>query len=164
MPSKIKLAYLFRAYFADGSTFDQNKADRARLDHARKGTGSSYTDLLHLLEVEGKQLVAFALCTRDGQAIAAVHLDDGHFELGGNGFWTGDDCRGPLSAGVERRLIYYRSMLQIATTAVVDGEPSGKRHEETRVSYFFGWQVTTPDGRNVQHVLGFDQSPDQPPE
>ena len=158
MPST-ELAYLFRAYFADGTTFDQTPADKARLKHPRKGSGSAFTDLLYLIERKRarKQLVAFALCDLQMQPLVAVHLADGHFELGGNEFWAGQDARGVLDIE-QRRLNYYREVMQIASADVADGKPSGAWRYETRVCYFVGWQVTL-DGRNVQHIIGIDGPP-----
>jgi hypothetical protein len=159
----MSLSYLFRAYFADGSTFDQTPNDKARLDHPRKGTGSAFTDLLWLLETGQKELVAFALRKpRARKPFIAVHLTDGHFELAAHDFWAGPEWRGELPAGVIRQLIYYRDVQQIASMDVNDAtgeELTGWRYE-TKVVTYLGWQATidTPDGRgrNVQHVIGLD--------
>jgi hypothetical protein len=153
----MSLSYLFRAYFTDGSSFEQKPEDTARLNHKRKGEGSAYTDLLYLTERKRnpKTVAAFALCDPEGQGIAAVYLETGHFELCGNGFYAGDDGLGALPPSVERRLVYFRVVTQERTQSFVDGEPLGASTDVTRIRYFLGWQATI-NGRNVQHVIGLD--------
>lgn len=159
--STTELAYLFQAYFDDGSIFDQTPEDAARLEHPRKGTGSSFTDLLWLMGQPGApKLRAFALADRSSAGVVAVYLEDGHFELCGNGFWAGAEWRGELPEGVERRLIYYRDVQQIASMDVKadTGESLGEWRYETKTVYYLGWQATI-DGKNIQHVVGVEAPP-----
>jgi hypothetical protein len=153
----MSLTYLFRAHFTDGTTYQQKPDDKARLNHPRKGEGSAFTDLLYLTERKRnpKTVAAFALCDPQGQGIAAVHLETGHFELCGNGFYAGEDGLGALPPGAERRLVYFRVVTQERTQSFVDGEPLGASTDVTRIRYFLGWQATI-NGRNVQHVIGLD--------
>lgn len=148
------LVYLFRAYFADGATFDQTPDDTARIEaHGRAGVGSSYTDLLYLV-AQGQQVIAFALLNSDGVAVAAVHLDTGTFELGGNAFYAGDDA---IDGEIARELVYFRLMQQIRSQTVdpITGEAVSDWQETTVTRYFLGWRATVA-GREVCHVIGIE--------
>lgn len=143
------MRYLFRAYFADGETFDQSEDDTARLPHDRIGQGSSYTDLLWLIEHEEKRVAAFALCEH-GEPVAAAHLDTGVFEIGGNQFYAGQDG---LDPGVLRKLMYFRQVTRERTQAVdtTTGEPIGDWAETVYTRYYIGWQTG-----DVQQIIGID--------
>lgn len=153
------LRYLFRAYFADGETFDQAEDDTARLHPERAGQGSSYTDLLWLVEHDERRIDAFALC-ENGEPVAAVHLTDGRFELCGNGFYAGSEA---LGEGVRRRLVYFRQVRRDRTQTVdmATGEASDWV-ETVHTRYFLGWRAwadesAIQDAREVEHVIGIDE-------
>jgi hypothetical protein len=134
------LAYLFRAYFTDGSTYDQAPDDAARIaDH-----GSAFSDVL----LRADDLSAFALCGPDGQPVAAVHLDTGHFELGGHEFWTGEGL-----PAAKPQLVYYRLVTRTRSQDVdaTTFEPLSEWSEAVHTRYVIGWEA---DG--VRHVIGLD--------
>jgi hypothetical protein len=155
------LTYLFRAHFTDGSVFDQTQDDTARLSHPRKGTGSSFTDLLWLLEHggrhrKGKTLAAFELRKpKARKPFAAVHLDTGRFEVNGIDFSVSEDDLETASS-TERRLIYYRLVTRHRSA---DFDNTGAQFSEWRerveTRFVIGWQATL-DGRNVQRTIGLD--------
>jgi hypothetical protein len=137
------LAYQFRAFFVDGTTYDQAPDDEARLaDH-----GSAFSDVLHLL-AQGAELSAFALCGPDGQPVAAVHLDTGHFELGGHEFWSGEGL-----PATKPELVYYRLVTRTRSQDVdaTTFEPLSEWSESVHTRYVIGWEA---DG--VRHVIGLD--------
>jgi hypothetical protein len=145
------LKYLFRVYFAD-CDYEQTPEDRATI----APQGSAFSDVMHL-ERGGHQLVAFALVdAATGESLAAVHLDTGHFELGGHEFYAGAD--GLDDPTIERRVIYYRQVRQIREQDMdtTTGEPVGAWRESTHTRYVIGWQATLANGRNVQHVIALD--------
>lgn len=155
MPS-YELRYLFRVFFADGVEYRQTPDDTAYLAEQ----GSAFTDVLHL-QSRGARLVAFALAdAASGTPIAAVHLDTGHFELGGHEFYAGE--AGLDDPTIERRLIYYRQVRQVREQDfdTTTGDAVGAWRESTHVRYVIGWQATlhdgSPQGRNVQHVIALD--------
>lgn len=145
------LTYLFRAYFSDGYVHEQTQDDAATL----AVSGTAFSDVLYV-ERLGNTLIAFSLADAEtGELIAAVHLDTGHMELGGNEFYAG--VEGLDDPNVERRLIYFRQVQQIRSQEVntATGEAVNDWREETRIRYVIGWQATI-DGRNVQHVIALD--------
>lgn len=137
------MKYLFRAYFADGTVIAQTDEDRSLLAEGR----SAYTDVV-LLQAAGKELTLFALCL-DGEPVAAVHLDDGHFELGGNEFWIGDNQSGA------RELVYYRQVKRNREMDIDSAtlEELGEWREWTETRFVIGWEA---DG--VQHTIGLDDA------
>lgn len=153
-----ELTYLFRAIFTD-SVYDQSPDDTARL----AARGSCFTDVLWVQEHSTERLRIFALCipTLPGepesgmQPVAAVHLTDGHFELGGNEFYAGAD--GLDDPAIERRLIYYRQVRQVREQDVDarTGAALSEWRDSTHIRYVIGWQATI-NGRNVQHVIALD--------
>jgi hypothetical protein len=136
------LTYLFRAYFADGLVYEQTADDTSQI----APSGSAYSDVL-FLQQQGHTLVAFALC-RDGEPAAAVHLETGHFELGGNEFWVGES-----GEGVDRSLIYHRQVSRVRQQDVdaATGEPRSEWRESVQVRFVLGWEA---DG--MQHTIGLD--------
>lgn len=123
------LAYRFRAYFADGDFYTQSEDDSPSI----APEGSSFTDVLNL-QAQGKQLVAFALIPAGGEEpIAAVHLDTGHFELGGHEFWAGEP-------GEDHSLVYHRTVTRTRSMDVdaVTLEELGEWRESTHVRYVIG--------------------------
>ena len=149
------LTYVFVAYFDStlGHTriYAQTQDDSAYI----ADYGTAFTDVLHLQEI-GAKLLAFALHDAETNTpVAAVHLDTGHFELGGNEFYAG--VEGLDDPAIERRLVYFRQVQQIRSQEVdtATGEAVNDWREETRIRYVIGWQATV-NGANVQHMIALD--------
>jgi hypothetical protein len=124
------LDYLFTAYYADNTTYQQTEEDRSTKDE----TKSAYYD------IDQDKLIAFALQgANDG---VVVDLRTGLFVVNGL----------PLSVFegevVNRRLIYFRRVTQQMNRE--DGQTS------TSIEYHIGWQGNDPvTGQNIQRVIAF---------
>lgn len=129
------LRWLFIAHFADGSTIEQDQADRSttRTD----GSGSTFTDVL----ARQDDLVAFEL-VNDQQSVM-VDLQTGAFIVNGTPLHIHDQYFEPQHHSL--RLIYFRE-----TRVDLDPDRNESTHYTNR--YFIGWQ-TTVNGKNKQATL-----------
>jgi len=131
---KLEHTYKFVATYEDGTVIEMNEDDSSIT-----GQGSSFTDVLNK-EKESK-LISFVIT--DGQNIAGVDLQDGHFELNGIPFFQ---HRPDLTPYKDFRIIYYRTVRQ--EVRMTNLEPiSGKI-----LFYCIGWQVDY-NGTNVQKFI-----------
>jgi len=129
----MKLKYLFRAVFNDGTELSQLPDDTNP-----NGPGSSFT---YLLDEEKKHggIAAFSL---EGEGTtASVNLKDGTFAINGVVFGAHAQDWEPT----DLRLIYFREVKQ----HIYGGEIVGS--ETSR--HFIGWQYTDPAGRNRQQTI-----------
>lgn len=135
----VELHYLFTARFADGTVFEQTAED---VGTTREGA-SSYTDLRALLE-SGKELESFFLV--GGGRVWAVDFRDGHFERDAEPFWVGDR---DLPPGSKPELVYFRRVQQNKTI----GGDGSTLAQWTTTRFFFGWEVSLPDGSKIRAVV-----------
>lgn len=143
----IDLAYLFVAMHEDGSSVVQTADDVSQKPEGKAASKSAYFD------VDQEKVVRFELHGRGHQY--AVDLRSGIFEIDGRLFWNGDPDEFPPPK-VPLRLVYFRRTLQSRTLKIKDGEIVEAHTLEAVRRFFFGWQATLPNGKNVRSLVGLD--------
>ena len=145
--------WLFVAFFADGTTVEQNAEDTSKT--RTDGTGSSFTDVRERIEA-GDKLTHFELRHIDGDKVVTVDLTTGAFMANGipmhlhNQFFEPDKY--PL------KLVYFRETR-------VDQEHKGTVQDDLSVKrelvgnprhyvnrYFMGWE-TSVNGKSKQQTI-----------
>jgi hypothetical protein len=140
LPNPLPLAYLFEAQFSDGSIITQTQDDSSTL----KPGGSAFTDVLE--KAKTSDPVAFGLFSDEHPHTYAVNLETGEFEIDGVPFRVGDEVP---PEGAKLRLIYFRNIKR--SFRAIDFEPI-----EHKITFVFGWQTTTADGRNIKQTIAVE--------
>lgn len=137
--------FLFKAYFADGTVYEQGEADTS-LYHPEK---SSFFDVLVLSKEENgvmqNPILRFELT--NGTNTYAVNLGDGSFELNGLPFFM-MNCPEisehlPL---VNYRLIFFKRITKVFNPAMLHSYGE-------RCMYNFGWQANDAFGNNKKQIM-----------
>ena len=141
---KFTLKYLWTAYFADGTEFDQAQDDKSTLDPKR----SAFYDLLQT----NKPVIKFVL-EGNGQKLS-IDLLTGLFNL--NGVDIVPENLPPLPGPY--KLIFFRQHQQDLNIKIEIGKDlkpydKSRQQGEHRIKYFIGWQFNY-GGKNYKEVLG----------
>lgn len=151
------LRWLFKAYFADGSSLvqDENDTCTTRTD----GTGSAFTDVL----AREDELIAFELVHVNNREAVLVDLNTGAFSVNGTPLHAHNQYFEPQAKDKDGnrkyklKLVYFReNRVDTDVRGVVQADGSvaseeiDKRHYTNR--YFLGWS-TIVNGVNKQVTL-----------
>ncbi len=139
------LKYYFIATFLDGTSFSQNEDDVSVLTENKKG--SSFTDLLHLINNEGKKLEKFELVPVDqGGDHFLVDLETGHFEINHVPFFSHYRERAITK---DLQLIFYRPTREHLHVNFSDNTATASKDK----FYCIGWQGNLPDGSKIERTI-----------
>lgn len=143
------MRWLFRAYFADGTSIEQDQDDRCttRAD----GSGSAFTDVL----AREDELLAFGLAHTNGQEHVVVDLRSGAFIVNGTPLQAHNQYFEPEK--YKLKLVFYReTRVDTHVSSVVQEDGSinqntiGGRQYVNR--YFIGWKAVV-NGKDKQVTL-----------
>lgn len=148
--TKPTLSWFFTAYFADGSTIEQNETDTSKDDPKK----SSFSDVLsHMKETE---LTHFSLENPLTHETVVVDLKHGNFEINGTPVAAHNQYFEPHRYPL--KLVYFRETRidqDHKTTLNEDGSFTEEKMGDPRHyinRYFIGWE-TTVHGENKQVTL-----------
>jgi len=136
----MKLKYLFTAYFADGSVFNQPEDDHSELDPEKR---SAFYDVL----ASEKELVRFSLRGEGNQF--TVDLKTGEFGVNGVKFFPVSDSILPI-ANPKFRLIFLRWHEAKTNMDVESGEVENT--VDKIIAYDLGWECRI-DGKNYKQII-----------
>ncbi|HYD35550.1 MAG TPA: hypothetical protein VD999_05760 [Vitreimonas sp.] len=142
---KLKLKYLFTAFFEDGHVISQTPEDVSTIDPEKR---SAFFDVL---EYEKKsKLMAFNLLNPVLKEYIEVNLNTGEFDVHGIKINIADQNFEPTEP---LRLVYFRETRIESDVKMIAGQKDDLLAQRFYVNnYFIGWQ-TTVDGKNVQRTI-----------
>lgn len=134
------LTYLWTAYFEDGTTLQQSTDDRySKHDDTAEWNPSAFRDI----EEHGSKVIAFDLVNQLDRRVFGVNLTNGIFVAGNARFMLENMIDEPLT---DRKLVYFRDMLQHTTVGVGTGEPYVYQ-------YIFGYEGKNREGKTVKKLM-----------
>lgn len=121
----MKLKYLFKVVFVDGSEYKQTAEDVSAIDI----TKSCFYDVVN----SGKKIKTFEI--GNFWKRFKVDLTDGHFEINGETVWLSEN---PLP--IEKELFFQRQNEQDASFLVKESQLVFQKTLGHRVAYLLGWE------------------------
>jgi len=154
----LKLKYLFRAEFGDGSVIEQTPEDRSLFDPERR---SRFFDVCE--KEKESTLIRFSLIEQDGSAVYSVDLNDGHFEVVRGGgepvSFRFHESAKPLSGF---RLIFFRRHKhRMNISGIADGKGhfavvNGIEDVSHEIVYRMGWEAADDQNKRAEEVMEID--------
>jgi hypothetical protein len=131
------LKYLFQANFKDGSFIQQTQADESATTPGK--------NCFHDVKQRIDDVVSFGFFSDETPNTYVVDLTDGHFEVNGTPFTAQDPSGEKLPSDAKFRLVYFKRHCH--------GFNVDLQEVSHDLAFHLGWQVTTPDGKNIQQTI-----------